>query len=547
MKLTLAQLNTTVGDIQGNTKKIKKTVERHSDSSDIIIFSELFICGYPPRDLLEKPDFIKKTQEALKEIVSFSSKHDTGIIIGLPLLTKRKTRKPLYNSAVLIHKGKILSKSHKSLLPTYDVFDEERYFERSPRVDTIDFKGRKIGISICEDMWNEPELWQEWNYDINPIKNLAEKGAEVIINISASPFFIGKEELRYKIISNHAKKNGVVFCFVNQVGGNDELLFDGRSMAVDSEGLPIAVFPKFKEKIDTIDTEDKGSKELHSPVDEKESIYNALVMGVKDYMGKCGFSKAVVGLSGGIDSSVTCCIASQALGKENILGVSMPSQYTSEDSIKEAKKLAENLGIDYKKIPIDEIYKSYNNSLKHCIKEKKDIGITLQNIQARIRGNILMALSNEYGYLVLSTGNKSEMAVGYSTLYGDLAGGLAVISDIPKTMVYELAGYINRDKQLIPQNIFKKAPSAELKPDQKDTDTLPPYEILDKILYYYIQKNLSFKDIEKKGFDMKTVKWVINSVNKNEYKRRQAPPGLKVTSKAFGVGRRMPIAKQNFV
>ncbi len=370
---------------------------------------------------------------------------------------------------------------------------------------------------------------------------MAEKGATFFINISASPFTIGKEAIRFKLISAHAKRHGIPFLYVNQVGGNDELIFDGRSLFVDSQGRPVHKLPAFNEHIATFDLQEKGSDAHYKPQDRIESVYEALVLGTRDYLRKCGFSKAVVGLSGGIDSSVTASIASSALGKDNVLGIAMPSPFSSSRSIAYAKKLVNNLGIPLKTVPISSVYKSYLDLLnEHFLGTKPDV--TEENMQARIRGNILMAFSNKYGYLVLSTGNKSEIAVGYCTLYGDMSGGLGVISDVPKTMVYELAGYINKDREIIPREIIEKAPSAELKPDQTDQDTLPPYELLDEILYFLIEEGYAAEEIVRRGFDEETVAWVAKTVAHSEYKRNQAAPGLKVTSKAFGVGRRFPIA-----
>jgi len=539
MKITLAQLNPVVGDIEGNYKKLEETVGSYAARSDLIVFSELYITGYPPRDLLEKKSFIDRARAAVDKAAELSLKYpETGIIAGVPLETGQQTEKALYNSALLINNGKILLQENKILLPAYDVFDEERYFHHTHEVGVIKFKGETIGLSICEDMWSEPE------YIFNPIKALSDKGATLIINISASPFYEGKEKLRYEMIRKHARKYSIPFIFLNQVGGNDELVFDGRSMAVDSAGKCFALFPSFEECVETIDT-GQGREVVFEPEDGTETIYKALVTGIKDYMRKCGFKKAVIGLSGGIDSSVTACLAAAALGKENVTGVLLPSKYTSQESIDYAEELSERLGIKSITFPIQKIFEQYKAALSKEINiEEGEIDITQQNIQARIRGNILMALSNKYGWLVLSTGNKSELAVGYSTLYGDLAGGLAVISDVPKTKVYELANYINRNQELIPSEVISRIPSAELKPGQKDQDTLPPYEILDEILFYYVEKNYSAKQIEQKGFEAETVNWVIDAVNKNEYKRRQAPPGLRVTTKAFGMGRRMPIASK---
>lgn len=539
MKVTIAQMNPMVGDIKGNMKKMEDVLSK--TSSDLIIFPELYITGYPPRDLLERREFIKKVQKANHEVTLLSEKYpERGILFGTVLPNKNEYGKGLYNSAVLVYNGKILIEEHKSLLPTYDVFDEARYFDPSSEISTVSFKNEILGISICEDAWNDPDLWLKRNYRIDPIEILVKKGATLLINISASPFSMGKDEIRYRIIRNHALKHKKRFIFVNQVGGNDELIFDGKSMYIDENGNLIDILPSFEEFIKTIDLGLKNPVPF-TPEERISSVYRALVLGLRDYMRKCGFKKAVLGLSGGIDSAVTCCIAVEAMGSENVLGVSMPSEYSSEGSVKDSKKLAENLGIEFKIIPITPIFRSYLSTLKEHFEGRKE-DVTEENIQARIRGNILMALSNKFGYLVLSTGNKSELAVGYCTLYGDMSGGLAVISDVPKTMVYELAYYINRESEIIPEEIIKKPPSAELRPDQLDQDTLPPYDILDRILHLYLDQYCTYEEIVKEGLDPETVRWVINAVNRNEYKRRQAVPGLKVTTKAFGTGRRMPIA-----
>jgi NAD+ synthase (glutamine-hydrolysing) len=546
MKITIAQLNPTIGDIEGNLKKIRKSlIQCNKDSSDLVVFPELFIVGYPPRDLLEKKWFIKKTQDAINELKKASIKYSNlGILVGSPFTNETNTMRnvELYNSALLIFQGKIIGIQNKSLLPTYDVFDEARYFDIAKKIDVIPFKNEILGVSICEDAWNSEELWPKKYYPIDPIELLVKKGASIIINLSASPFHIGKDEIRYRIFQNHAKKHHIPFIFVNQIGGNDELIFDGNSICIDGNGDPFLIFPSFKENVQTIDLNNQFKKMVFKPMNIVEGVFDALILGLRDYVKKCGFKKVVIGLSGGIDSALVSVLAKEALGNDNVLVVTMPGPFSSRGSVDDSIKLAKNLGIKIEEISIKSIYDCYIESIKNHLNFGKEIDVSLENIQARIRGNILMAISNKFGYLVLSTGNKSELAVGYCTLYGDMTGGLAVISDVPKTMVYKLAKYINREDEVIPQEIIKKLPSAELKPDQKDQDTLPPYEILDSILNYYLDEGYSSKEILGMNFDQKIVTWIINAINKNEYKRRQAAPGLKVTPKAFGMGRRMPIA-----
>jgi NAD+ synthase (glutamine-hydrolysing) len=543
MKVTLAQLNPTIGDIQGNLVKVEKTLARCSkDSPDLVIFPELFLVGYPPRDLLERPAFIARTQGAIEKLLNISKNFgQTGIILGAPQPNQQPTGKGIHNSALLIYQGELVFTHHKSLLPTYDVFDEPRYFEPGLEHPVVKFKDSILGISVCEDAWNDPALWPRRTYHHDPIEAMAKKGAKLIINIAASPFHRGKERLRYNIVQSHARKHRIPFLFVNQVGANDELIFDGRSVCVDGAGDPIVVFPPFQEHVETISLDHIGVPISYQPQEEIESVYQALVLGVRDYMEKCGFTTAILGLSGGIDSAVTCCIAVEAVGSDKVVAVTMPGPYSSPGSVEDSEKLAGNLGVKFETVPISPVYEAYIKSLKPHLGER-EADITEENIQARIRGNILMALSNKLGHLVLSTGNKSELAVGYCTLYGDMSGGLSVISDVPKTMVYELARYINRQSLLIPQEIVDKAPTAELRENQTDQDTLPPYEVLDQILHYYLDEHYSMEDILRLDFDPETVSWVLRTVDRNEYKRRQGPPGLKVTSKAFGTGRRMPIA-----
>lgn len=547
MRITIAQLNPWIGDITGNTAKALSALEHAADqSSDLIIFPELFLVGYPPRDLLERPWFIGQVQDAVNGLVEISARFpDTGLLIGAPQPTDSATGKSLYNSALLIYQGHIVFKRHKSLLPTYDVFDEARYFTPSLELETYHFKDEILGITICEDAWNIPELWPERRiYAFDPVAELVKKGATLLINISASPFRMGKDEIRFKMASSHAMRHKVPFVFVNQVGGNDDLVFDGRSMLITANGRMAASCPPFKEDIVTIDTHASKDTSPFQPLDKINSVHDALILGLRDYAKKCGFSRVLVGLSGGIDSAVTCCLAVEALGAENVLGVSMPSLFSSTGSVEDAKKLSRNLGIELQIIPINSIYDAYLETLR-LHSEDGGVGVVEENLQARIRGNLLMALSNKYGYLVLPTGNKSELAVGYCTLYGDMSGGLSVISDVPKTMVYEIAEFINKKTSAIPHEILTKAPSAELKPEQLDQDTLPPYPVLDQILNLYIEESNSAEEIIAQGFEVDMVKWVVKAVDANEYKRKQAPPGLKVTTKAFGVGRRMPIAAKH--
>jgi NAD+ synthase (glutamine-hydrolysing) len=544
LRVTLAQLNPTIGDIKGNLGKMVSAIEESNTyGPDLVVFSELCVTGYPPRDLLERTWFIDKVLEAIDELAEVSKHYpDLGLVLGAPQPTGKEVGRGLYNSAILLQGGMIEHVQHKSLLPDYDVFDEVRYFDVAPSIDTVMFKGERLGISVCEDAWTDPVLWPERRYPFDPQRALVSAGATFLVNISASPFHVGKEEVRYRIFQRHSRKYTVPFVFVNQVGGNDELLFDGRSMCLDYHGNPLAVLPSFEEQVVTLYIAEGMRTERYQPQDRMASVHAALVMGLRDYAYKCGFQKAVIGVSGGIDSAVVTALAQEALGSENVLGVTMPGPYSSKGSVDDSRRLAANLGIRLLEIPITPICDSYFRELHEPLDLEGEMGVTLENIQARVRGNILMALSNQYGHLVLSTGNKSELAVGYCTLYGDMTGGLAVISDVPKTMVYQLARHINSKKELIPVQTIDKPPSAELRPNQKDTDSLPSYDVLDPILHYYVDEEFSPKAIQKLGFDRSIVEWTVRAVDKNEYKRRQSAPGLKVTPKAFGMGRRMPIA-----
>jgi NAD+ synthase (glutamine-hydrolysing) len=453
MKITIAQLNPIVGDIRGNLARAKQLLAEHHGKSDLLVFSELFLTGYPPKDLLERPWFLQKAERALDELIKYSADYpETGVIIGAPMPTGRNTGKGLVNAAVFCCGGRLLSIQQKSLLPTYDVFDEARHFDSAPNIGTIDFKGETLGISICEDAWNDPACWPNRNiYDFDPIAELAVRGATLFVNLSASPFSMGKDELRFKIIRNHARKHHRPFLFVNQAGANDELIFDGGSMLLDPDGAPVAMAAFFQEAVLTWDTGAKGRPEAPVFPEPIATVHQALVLGIHDYLHKCGFKKAIVGLSGGIDSALTCSLAVTALGRENVLGIAMPSPYSSPGSISDSEQLAKNLEIEFRIVPIAPIFQSYLETMKPEFKDAAT-DVTEENIQARIRGNILMAFSNKFGQMVLSTGNKSELSVGYCTLYGDMSGGLSVISDVPKTMVYQLAEYINREKEVIPRD-----------------------------------------------------------------------------------------------
>jgi len=541
MIIAIAQINPTIGDFDRSFSRIKHFADKAKDAAcDLVVFSELVVSGYPPHDFLEERDFVEANLTCLNRLIS--AIRGIGVICGFIDKNPADKGKPLFNSAVLFEDGNILHKVDKRLLPTYDIFDERRYFEPGHESVPYSYKGRRIGLTVCEDAWNDEDIFKRRIYDIDPVSMVVQAGADIIINVSASPFHVGHSEFRKYMFGSMARKHGVPLVFANQVGGNDSLLFDGLSSAFDENGKIAARACDFEEDLVIYDTEAPDPGAIHPISDSDiESVLKALVMGTRDYATKCGFSRAVVGLSGGIDSAVTACIATMALGKENISVVFMPSRYTSKENNEDTKKLAENIGVALELIPIDGMFKEFLHYLSPAFEESEP-GITEQNIQARIRGSILMGLSNRQGDLVLTTGNKSELAVGYCTLYGDMSGGLAVISDVPKTMVYELARFINKEKAYIPQRIIEKAPSAELKPDQTDQDDLPPYDILDQILKGYIEDHKGIEELIGMDIDKHLVKDVISRIHRNEHKRYQAAPGLKVTSKAFGYGRRYPMA-----
>jgi len=547
VKIGFAQLNPTVGDLRGNFDKIVHAYESLAAAgADLVITPELAVTGYPPQDLVFKSRFVPETLEIVKQLHQRVGR--AALLVGFVDRNEGRGR-PFHNAAALLERGKPIRVAYKSLLPTYDVFDEDRYFQPAPKIEPFDWGGKKIGVTICEDIWTEHYLPRPL-YDCEPTRSLIEQGAEIILNLSASPFTLHKPAIRYEMVATLARtyKRPIFYC--NAIGGNDQLIFDGNSIAVNASGKLIARLPAFREHEQIVDTEATSEIEFREQ-STPEQLFNALSLGVGDYLRKCGFKSAVLGLSGGVDSAVVAAIATNALGPENVVGVSMPSQYSSRGSIDDANRLAENLGIKLLHIPIAETFAVFKRQFKEIFSGLPE-NETEENMQPRLRAMTLMALSNKFGHLVLSTGNKSELAVGYCTIYGDMAGGLAVISDVPKTMIYDLARWINSDsslragrqKEIIPSATIDKPPSAELKPNQKDQDTLPPYEILDEILRLYVEENLSARDVIAHGFNEKTVRWVQRRVDLNEYKREQAAPGLKVTSRAFGLGRRMPIAQK---
>ena len=539
MRVGFAQINTTVGDIEANARKILSAYREATDQgAELVLTPELALTGYPPQDLVFKSGFVSQTLDQLQLL---HEKVDRApLLVGYVDFNPKKSGKPFVNSCAVLEKDRPVRKIFKTLLPTYDVFDEARYFEPAEDQQPIELLGQKVGITICEDIWTDKYLRHDL-YHHDPVERLVAAGASIILNLSSSPFSVGKPLLRREMVRELAVQHRIPFYYCNAIGGNDELVFDGNSFVINQEGLTTARLPAFLEQVAIVDCDAAPVSDIALPPEEE--IYHALVLGVRDYFAKCGFRSAVLGLSGGIDSAVTAAIAVEALGKENVTGVSMPSSYSSSGSLEDADRVARNLGIPRLVIPIKDPFEVLKNQFKKAFAGLTE-DATEENMQARLRGLILMALSNKFGHLLLTTGNKSELSVGYCTIYGDMCGGLAVISDVPKTMVYRLARWINREKEVIPNNSIVKPPSAELRPNQTDQDTLPSYEMLDAILQLYVEEQLSPVEIIDRGFDAETVHWIQRRVDVNEYKRRQAAPGLRVTSLAFGIGWRMPVAQR---
>lgn len=543
MKIGLAQINTTVGDLEGNRQRIldayRKLVQ---EGAEIILFPELAAAGYPPRDLIFRSRFVSDVQDSIREIATQIG--DVPALVGTVLPNETGAGRRCYNAAVWIEDGQVRAEARKCLLPTYDVFDEDRYFEPAEKPTIHTWRGKRIGITICEDLWNHPDVPTRRHYQRNPVEHMAMEGIDLLLNLSASPWHRGKQAFREKLLADAARTCRCPLAYCNLAGGNDELIFDGHTQVFRRDGTLIAGLAAFAEDIRVIDTE-ATEEALHpsSRQPELADIQDALVLGLRDYARKTGFSSAVIGLSGGIDSAVTAAIAVDAFGSENVLGVSLPSTISSSHSKSDAQKLADNLGIRFETLPIEKLVDASGQTLANLFAGTEP-GIAEENIQARARGLLLMALSNKFGHLLLSTGNKSEMAVGYCTLYGDMNGGLALLSDVPKMTVYALAEHINRERERIPRNTIDKPPSAELRPDQKDEDSLPPYPVLDEILRLYVEEGRSRAEIIDTGYAAEVVSDITRKVDHNEYKRKQAPPGLKITPLAFGTGRRIPIVQR---
>ena len=541
MKIALGQINPTVGDFTGNAGKIIEFSGRaKAAGAGLILFPELSVCGYPPRDLVERPSFVIHNRESVERIAKETA--GIAVICGLVTPAQSDAGKSVMNSAALLMDGKVAFVQSKMLLPTYDVFDEMRNFAPAKSQELFPFCGNRMALTICEDAWNDKRFWAKRLYTVDPVDSLIQAGGNFVLNISASPFWIGKREFRRDMLASIARQHKVPVALVNQVGGNDSLVFDGSSLVLNREGKVIAQGSSFQEDLVYFDSQTLAG-DLHEQIaGDEASAYSALVLGTRDYMHKCGFHKAIIGLSGGIDSALTAVIAADAVGPENVIGVGMPGPYSSQGSIDDARALAKNLGIRFELLSINSAYDAYRQTLQPVFAGRKE-DVTEENIQSRARGTLLMALSNKFGAIVLSTGNKSELGVGYCTLYGDMVGGLAVISDVPKTLVYRLAHYVNSRRAVIPKDSLEKPPSAELRPNQKDSDSLPPYEILDAVLEDYIEDSHPAEQIAaERGFDIEVVRRVIRMVDRAEYKRQQAAPGLKISPKAFGYGRRFPIA-----
>ncbi len=542
MKIALAQIDPTVGDFTGNLEKIVAASHRAAEAgARLTVFSELAICGYPPADFLEKPSFLARCRSAVDELAARTSGLSTAIVAGVALPAPSGSGKPAVNAAVLLDGGQLLLEQHKCLLPFYDVFDEQRYFAPARSQQVVELDGVRLAITICEDAWNDKNFWQRRLYAVDPVEELMKQNPSVHINLSSSPFWHSKRAIRREMLAAIARRDGVPVLMVNQVGGNDSLIFDGSSLALNGHGELIAQAASFEEDLVVLDPFNAPPIPV-AEEDDNEAAYRALVLGTRDYVRKCGFKKALVSLSGGIDSALVVAIAKDALGAENVLAVGMPSPYSSSGSIDDSRKLAENLGIRFEVIGISGLFGEFRKALEPMFAGTK-VDTTEENIQSRTRGTLMMALSNKFGALVLTTGNKSEMAVGYCTLYGDMVGALAVIGDLVKTRVYAVCHWLNRDGEVIPAAILEKPPSAELRPDQKDTDSLPPYEVLDPILEAYVERYETPEAIaHANGFSLALVQQVVHLVERSEYKRQQAAPVLKVTPKSFGMGRRFPIA-----
>ena len=542
MKIALGQVNPTIGDFAGNLRLARQAMaEAQAAGAELLVLPELMLCGYPPRDLLEREAFLRSARYALDELCA-SVTGSLAVLVGFPEpLADVKTGRQIANAAALIDGGKVVAIRRKSLLPTYDVFDEWRYFEPATSVAPVPFRGLSLGISICEDIWNDGDFWPRRLYREDPVEKLVAAGADLLINIAASPFTIEKRHLRPRMLASVARHWKRPLLFVNQVGGQDDLVFDGSSLAIDATGQIYARAAEHAPDLLVVDPDARSGQVRPFAASDARSALDALVLGTRDYARRCGFSGALIGLSGGIDSAVVACIASRALGAKNVLGVAMPSRYSSDHSRRDAADLARNLGTEFREISIEPMFAAYLDQLAPAFAGREP-DVTEENLQARVRGGLLMALSNKFGKLLLSTGNKSEIATGYCTLYGDTNGGLAVISDVPKTLVYKIAREINADGPVIPESTLTKPPSAELRPGQVDQDSLPPYDVLDAILAAHIEDGLDSSALLEKGFERAVVDKVLRLVRISEYKRRQLPPGLKITGKAFGTGRRYPIA-----